>query len=139
MAEDGKEGKSLFPQRAIPKKYILPILFLAERMSSSDGNVAAKEKRLIDELADAVGLKNYRYERSFRTLTDESACEMLDLAGTKTAALVVITLVLKSDFDRKDEEHEFFRKIRGLMGSGPVTVPADLEEHKKLALAYLKN
>ncbi len=138
MTTETSPGRTLNPARAVPKKYLEPILYLADRMSASDGNVLASERRVIDELASAVNMKNFRHERSFRALDDETACKKLDLEAAKTAALVVISLVLKADMNRDANEHEYFRKIRTMMGAQPVTVPTDVNAHRELALEFLK-
>jgi hypothetical protein len=127
------------PAHPVPHRYLEPILYLAERMVQSDRIEPIPEKRMVDELAKAVGYENIRRQPWYRSLDDKKACEQLDLATTKKAALVVMALVLKADTNRGDPAKEFFRKMRETMGADPVVVPGDLEEHKKLALRYLKD
>jgi len=52
------------------------------------------------------------------------------------AALVVLSLVLKADVQRKPSEHAYFTRIREALGAPPITVPVDVEGHKQLALEY---
>ncbi len=70
-------------------------------------------------------------------MTEESACRLLDIDAAKRGALVVMALVLKSDKNRLEAEHSFFRKIRKMLGAEPVSVPIDVETHKTLALKYM--
>ncbi len=125
------------PQRAIPEKYLTSILFLADRMASSDAEVAEQEARMIDQLAKAVNMENFRKAPDYRLMSDRKACENLDAEAAKKAALVVISLVLKADQVRRNEEHEYFREVRSLLDTDPVAVLQDLEAHKALALEYL--
>ncbi len=131
------ESQVIQPTKALPKKYVDPILYLADRMASVDKNVVIKETSIIETLAQAANKKDFRFERSYKEFTQESACAMLDIEAAKRGALVVMSLVLKADQTRLDTEHEYFTKIRTLLGSDPVAVPIDLETHKQLALKYL--
>ena len=131
------DSQVIQPAKALPKKYVDPILYLADRMASVDKNVVIKEVSIIEILAEAANKKDFRHERSYRDFTQESACAMLNIEAAKRGALVVLSLVLKADQSRLDTEHEYFTKIRTLLGSDPVAVPIDLESHKQLALKYL--
>lgn len=133
----GSESNIIEPTRALPKKYVEPILYLADRMSSADKHVVVKERSIIEDLAEAANRKNFRSERGFADLSEDKACQMLEIDAAKRGALVVMALVLKADLSRVDSEHEYFRKIRAKLGAQPVTVPVGLEAHKQLALKYL--
>jgi hypothetical protein len=135
--EASGESQIVQPARPLPKKYHEPILYLADRMSESDKNVAVKERSVIEDLAAAVNKGNFRAEKWYREMTEENACGLLDIEAAKRGALVVLALVLKSDQNRLDSEHDFFRKIREMLRTAPVTVPVDLEAHRALAFKYL--
>ncbi|MCH7479668.1 MAG: hypothetical protein IIA14_16400 [SAR324 cluster bacterium] len=136
--EFGETSGIIHPPQPLPRKYIEPILFLAERMSMADGMVVPKERRMIEILAEAAGTADFREKRGYPNLTERRACEMLDEEEAKMGALVVISLVLKADFERKGVEQEFFHKIRKLLEAEPITVPVEFEAHKQLALQYIK-
>ena len=125
------------PSKPLPRKYVEPILYLADRMASADKEIAPKERHIIDDLAQAANRKGFRDERWFRTLTEEAACKALDIEIAKRGALVVLALVLKADSARKPEEHQLFTRIRTKLEAPPVTVPLELDSHKKLALKYI--
>ena len=125
------------PDQPLPRRYLQSILFLADRMSSADGAVLGAEEHIVHSLADAANMTDYRQDNDFRVLSDQKACSALDTDAAKTGALVVISLVLKADSERPPEKREFFSKIRQLLDAEPVTVPQDLDAHKKLAMKYL--
>lgn len=136
-ADAAGESNVIEPARALPSKYVEPIMYLADRMATADKKVVSKERSIIDVLAEAVNKKGFRNERSFMDLNEDKACAVLDVEPAKRGALVVMALVLKADHQRVDAEHDYFHKIRGKLGSAPITVPVDLEAHKTLALKYL--
>ena len=125
------------PDESLPRKYLQPILYLADRMSEADSMAVVKVRRMIESLAQAAGMRDFRQDNSYRHLSDHRACDALDSNEAKTAALVVISLVLKTGAERKEEEYEFFTKIRTLLNHPPVTVPVGVQEHKELALKYM--
>lgn len=125
------------PKHTLPRKYIEPILYLADRMSESDGKVVPKERKLVEELAKAANFKDFRHEKWYRDFTDEKACQAINIDSARQGLLVILALLLKADTARKDPEHAYFTKIRHLVGGDPVTVPKDVEEHRKLALEYI--
>ena len=131
-------GEIRHPQRPVPRKYLLSILFLAERMAVSDRDVPVKERLMIDMLAEEVDMRDFRNDKTYRLLSDHKACDNLDIDAAKEAALVVIALVLKADGVRRPEEQEYFTKVREMLGADPVMVPGEMEAHKALALAYLR-
>ena len=125
------------PARPLHRKYVEPILYLADRMAESDKELAAAERRMIDFLAEKSKQKDFRRQKWYRELSDKSACDRLDIDAAKLGALVVLTLVLKADVKKKAEEHTYFTRIRTQLGAPPIVVPADLEAHRRLALEYL--
>jgi len=137
QAPSAPKSGVIHPPRPLHHKYLEPILYLAERMAKSDKELAAAERRFVDELAKAAGMKDFRTKPWYRELTDESACKKLDIDAAKRGCLVVLTLVLKADVKKKPEEHEYFHRLRVMMGAEPITVPVDLEQHKKLAMEYV--
>ena len=134
--ESADQTNIIHPPRPLAKKYFEAILFLADRMASADKEVVAKENKMIDSLAKAANMENFRTGKGFRELTQKKACEMLDIQAAKRGALVILALVLKADLRRSDEEQDFFSRIRTSLNTDAVTVPVDLETHKKLALEY---
>lgn len=135
--EGASESNVIEPTRALPSKYVEPIMYLADRMASADKKTVSKERSIIDVLAEAVNRTGFRTERTFMELDEDKACSILDVVPAKRCALVVMALVLKSDHQRVDAEHQYFHKIREKLGTDPVVVPLDLEAHKQLALKYL--
>ena len=126
------------PARPLSKKYLEPIFYLAEGMAAADKHVVPKENRIIDLMAHAAGLKGFRNSKNYRGLTQQKACDQLDIEAAKRAALVIIALVLKADFNRVHSEHEYFTRIRSALNAGPIVVPVGLDAHRDLALAYLR-
>jgi hypothetical protein len=127
----------IHPARPLHRKYVEPILYLADRMAESDKELAAAERRMVDFLADNAREKDFRRQKWYRDLSDKVACERLDIDAAKLGALVVLTLVLKSDVKKRPEEHTYFTRIRSQLGAPPIVVPVDLEAHRKLALEYI--
>lgn len=131
-----KEGKIFYPQRQLSRKTAEPILFLAEKMANADHDKVPRESRMIDIIADAVGMATFRHQPWFSEMTEDAAISRITTEMSKKATLVVLSLVLKADSRRKPEEHDFFTWVRQQIGADPITVPVALEEHKKLALMY---
>lgn len=127
----------IHPPRPLHHKYLEPILYLAERMARSDKELAAAERRVVDVLARQAHMKDFRTKPWYRELNDDSACKKLDIDAAKRGCLVVLTLVLKADVKKKPEEHEYFHRLRMMLGADPIVVPVDYEQHKKLALEYV--
>ncbi len=125
------------PSHPVPHKYVEPILYLAERMSNQDKIVPPAGKRMVDELAEALQIKDFRRQPWFRSFNEQRACDLLDLETVKLGALVVLTLVMKVDTTRGDAAKAYFSKIRQTLGMEPISVPAELDVHKDLAFRYL--
>ena len=126
------------PQHPLREEQVLPILFLADRMAKVDGSVVREEESVIDALAEAAEMTDFREERGYRLFGEDEACKALNAELAKTGALVFMSLVLKTDCKRAQAEHEFFTKIRTKLNAEPVTVPIEIEAHKQLALRYLQ-
>lgn len=140
MTQEETNGTSniLTPPRPISRKTAEPILFLADRMADADLEQVPRESRIIDLLAEAVGLPTFRREPWFREMTEAGAIQRINTDLAKNATLVVLSLILKADVKRKDDEHAYFTRIREALQAPPITVPVDLEEHKRLALKYFQ-
>lgn len=130
-------SRIVHPSRPLHRKYIEPIVYLADRMSTADGKVVPKERKLVEELARAARLGDFRHEKWYRDLTDQKACGAIDLEQARQGLLVVLSLLLKADEERRESEHQYFTRIRQMVGGDPIVVPVDLEGHKRLALEYL--
>jgi hypothetical protein len=126
------------PSRALPRKYAEPILYLADRMAGM-GPGSAKARAVLTHLAEAAGLKDYARQQWFRELNDTRACQRLEVDPAKRGALVVLALLIKVDEHAGESHRAYFTKVRTLLGSDPITVPADAEEHKRLALGFLRD
>ncbi|MDH4246785.1 MAG: hypothetical protein OEW39_03110 [Deltaproteobacteria bacterium] len=126
-----------YPANAIPKKFHEPILYLAERMAMTGAPEEPHATRVVDQLAALVGITQIRKQRFYRELNERKACEKLDIDSAKIAALVVLTLVLKMDTNRGDAPKAFFSRMRKLLKCDPIAAPADIEEHKAIAIKYL--
>ncbi len=133
------DSQIVHPARPLHKKYVEPILYLADRMSESDGKVIPKERKLVEELAKEAKVTGFRHENWYRKLTDEKACQAIDIEVARQGLLVVLSLLLKADEARLDLEHTFFTKIRNLVGGDPITVPIGLEAHTQLAKEYIRS
>lgn len=124
------------PPRPLSRRTAEPILFLADQMARADQEASPRETRMIDRLADAVGMPTFRTQPWYRDLTEAAAIEQISTDLAKRATMVVLALVLKADMKRKPSEMAYFRRIREALGADPVTVPVGLEEHMALALRY---
>lgn len=124
------------PSRPLSRRTAEPILYLAERMANADQDPVPREERVINMIADAVGMPTFRHQPWFREMTEAAAIERLNTDLAKKATLVVLSLVLKADVKRKPSEHAYFTHIREELGAEPITVPVDLDAHKSLALEY---
>jgi hypothetical protein len=130
------KGGVIHPSRPVSRRTAEPILYLADLMASADNEPVPRELRIVDMVADAVGMPTFRHQPWFRQMNEAAAVERLNTELAKRAALVVLALVLKADVKRKPSEHAFFTRIREALGAEPITVPVDIEEHRKLALEY---
>jgi hypothetical protein len=136
-AESGAHKTNIIhPPRPVSRRTAEPILYLAERMASADDEPVPRELRIVDMIADAVGLPTFRHQPWFREMTEAAAIERLNTELAKRAALVVLALVLKADVKRKPSEQAYFTHVREALGAAPITVPVDVEDHRKLALEY---
>lgn len=134
-----KHGIVDHPNHPLPRSFVEPIIFLAEQMAKKDRILPPPKPRMVDQLADAVGLDPEQRRRWFHDLDDDKACEKIDLESAKRGALVVLALVLKMDTNGGEEAQKYFTSIRKKLEMDSITVPADLEEHKELALEYLSD
>lgn len=136
MTENNDTSSIVHPHRVLSRKTAEPIIYLAHRMSKSDSESVRRETRIIDMVAKAVGYENYRHDSWFKDMTEAEALKRINSDLAKNACLVVLSLILKADSHRKDEEQEYFSWVRDQLGADPITVPIDIEEHKKLAMDY---
>lgn len=125
------------PMKPVPRKYLEPILYLAERMSAQDRLVPSPSQRMVDQLAEAARVNDVRRQPWFREMSEDQACEQLDLATVKRGALVVLSLVFKADTNHGDTARAYFSRLRARLGMDPIAVPTELEAHRDLALRYL--
>jgi hypothetical protein len=126
------------PTRALPRKFAEPILYLADRMCGM-GQAGPMERGMLQHLAEAAGLKDYARQQWYRELNDQRACQRLDIDSAKRGALVVLALLIKCSAQAGEAHRNYFTKVRTLLGAEPITVPADVEEHKRLALGFLRD
>lgn len=126
-----------WPSHAIPRKYIEPILYLAERMSQQDRITPPPQPRMVDQLAAALHVGDFRRQPWFRGLNDQRAWTQLDLETVRRATLVVLSLVMKHDTTRGENAKAYFTNVREALGQEPIAVPAELETHRDLVMRYL--
>lgn len=124
------------PQRPVSRRSAEPILFLADMMARADQDASPRELRMIDRLADAVGMPTFRHQPWFRDLTEAAAVSQITTDLSKRATMVVLTLILKADVKRRPSEIAYFRKLREAIGADPITVPVNIDDHMALALEY---
>jgi hypothetical protein len=134
---EAPKSNIIHPARPLHRKYVQPILYLAERMSVADGQLAGSERRTIDLLAERAKIKDFRKQKWYRDLNEKEACRQLDIETARNGAMVVMTLVLKVDVKKHPGEHAFFTRIRTQLGSPHIVVPVDLDAHTKLAMEYV--
>ena len=127
------------PPRSLSRKSLGPILYLAERMANADEVIMPRETRIIDQLAKAAGLEKFRHEPWYLKMTEKEAIQLVSSDLAKQATMVILSLILKADMRRKDQEHAYFTNIRQQLMAEPVTVPVDLEAHTALAMEYIKD
>ena len=84
--ESAEQTNIIHPPRPLAKKYFEPILYLADRMAAADGEVVAKENKIIDSLAKAATMEKFRTNKGYRNLTQKKACELLDIEAAKRGA-----------------------------------------------------
>ena len=135
---EGVQHHSRAPTRALPRKYVEPIVYLADRMVGM-GQGGHKERGTFHLLAEAAGMRDYARQQWFRELNDQRACQRLDIDSAKRGALVVLALLIKADPQAGEAHRAYFTKVRILLGAEPITVPADVEEHRRMALGFLRD
>src|SRR5262245_57030374 len=84
------------PARALPRKYVEPIVYLADRMVGM-GQGGHKESGAFHLLAEAAGMRDYARQQWFRELNDQRACQRLDIDSARRGALVILALLIKTD------------------------------------------
>ncbi len=126
------------PDHAVRNAFLEPILFLGDLMAATVGNRAEGE-RTVDRLGEFCAVTGFRGQQSYQRLTEDAACEMLSNERARTAALVVLALVLKTDSDGGEEAKAFFSRIREKLGQEPIAVPSHHDEHLGLALQFLRD
>ncbi len=122
---------------ALARHQVEAVLYLAERIAFTDLNISSTEEGTIALLATHAGLPNFRSETWYGHLTDRTACDRLDSPAARTGALVVLRYVVRCDSRVYDAECAYFQQIQERLGVNTVQLPKDLDQHKKLALAYL--
>lgn len=127
------------PDHAVRAEHIEPILYLADRMATRNPMKPAPEKRMTDRLAEVAGAGNFRAHESYRRLTDAEACDRLNTQRACLGALVVLSLVMKTETEGGEAARGFFSDIRERLGMDPIAVPASVEEHFGLAMEYLRD
>lgn len=138
IEEANKPPKTVIehPKRAMSRIIWGPVFYLAHKMARSDNETLRKEIRIVDELAKAAGLSDYRNHEWYSRLTEKKALEALQGVEGQRCLMVVLTLVLKADGNKRPEEHQYFRSIREKLGAPPIRVPVNFYDHKRLAMEY---
>lgn len=94
---------------------------------------------MVDRLAEMAGAGNFRLHESYRRLNDAAACDGLITERARMGALVVLSLVMKTDSQGGDAARAYFTEIRERLGLDAIAVPTSVEEHLGLALEYLRD
>ena len=115
-----------------------PILFLADRLSQLDNVAVARDSRMVDTLADALGFPTFRHQPWYREMTEAGALNSLKSENAKRAALVVLSLMFKAGGAPNNAARQYFSWVRQQLGAEPVRVPQDVDQHKRLVLRYFK-
>ena len=126
-----------WPTHAVPRKYMEPILYLAERMTQQDKIMPPPAHRVVDELAEKLRMKDFRRQPWFRGMNDQTACRLIDMETVKRGTLVLLTLVMKVDTTRGENAKAYFTRIREMLDADAIAVPADLEQHRELVTRYM--
>lgn len=124
------------PQGRLSRKVAEPILYLADCMTQLDNEATGRDSRMVDFLADALGLPTFRRQPWYRNMTEAGALQRITSDNAKRATLVVLSLMIKTGRTHKDAALQYFSRVRRQLGADPVRVPQDLEQHKRLALRY---
>lgn len=127
------------PDRAVRAEHIEPILFLADRMATRDPVRPAPARPMVERLAGMAGAGNFRIHDTFQRLNDAAACERLGTRHARLGALVVLSLVMKTDTGEGEAARAYFSGIRERLGLDAIAVPASVEDHIGLALEYLRD
>lgn len=138
MTEANTKSTGTFARpQLLPRNFIEPILYLADVLSQIEPRAIARDKRMVDFLADSAGMTTFRHQPWCRNLTMSEAFGKLNDAKAKHAAMLVLTLIMKTDVMERPEARESFTKIRLALGCKPVRVPVALDEHTRLVLGYI--
>ncbi len=81
-----KEKEIFYPQRQLSRKTAEPILFLAETMADADHDKVPRESRMIDMIADAVGMATFRRQPWFSEMNEDAAISRITTEMAKNAA-----------------------------------------------------
>lgn len=127
------------PHRALRDEFVEPILVLAARMPVGDPSHRLQARSMVERLAGLTGRSGLRERVWTARLTERDACQRLTTPHARRAALVVLSLVLKTDSEGGSAAKAYFSRLREQLGLLPVVVPASVEEHLRLALEYLRD
>ena len=128
-----------YPQHAVRSECVEPILYLAERMAAYDPTTPPPPQPMVERLAELAGQRGFRGQASFRRLSEDTACALLITEWARKGALVAVSLVMKADTTAGPAARAHLTRLRERLGCAPIAVPAKLEEHLALALAYLRD
>jgi hypothetical protein len=128
-------------ERALPaplaRHQVEAVLYLADRIAFTDLDISSTEKGTIALLAAQAGRPHFRGEPWYEQLSDSAACDRLDSPEARTGALVVLRYVVRCDSHVDAAECAFFQQIQERLGVDAVQIPKDLDQHQRVALAYL--
>ncbi|HEX7928541.1 MAG TPA: hypothetical protein VF678_13190 [bacterium] len=124
------------PLHALPRKFLEPVLYLADRITHV-GSGLREARAMLRDMAQSIGMADYPEQHWFRGLDDQRACELLNVDTAKKGALVLLALLIKCDPKSGEAHRNFFTRVRTKMGAEPVTVPVSIDQHRRLAESYL--
>ena len=102
------------------------MLYLADQLAKLEEGGVPREHRVVDRLADALGIPTFRVQPWCRDFTEASALAQLRSPVAKQSVLTVLALVLKTDMAGRPSGRAIFQRIRQSLGAEPVSVPADV-------------
>ena len=132
-----KQAPRNAPSHALPRKYVEPILYLAVEMTELSSR-GGPHTELLRQLGEAAGQPNPAHQPWYRELNDKTATQRLNVETAKRGALVILALLIKVDPHAGEGHRNFFTRIRTALAAEPITVPADVDEHKRLAFSFLR-
>lgn len=127
------------PDRAVRNEFVEPILVLAAQLAAKHPVHPHPERPIVEHLAELTGHRGFRERPDMQHLSERDACARLTTRRARKAALVVLSLVLKTDSSGGAAARAHFSGLREQLGLDAIVVPANVDAHLSLALEYLRD